>query len=309
MYGMYMNAYESKYTDNTLHIQKMVHTKKLGSSINIPSEDQQKDTDVNSPMSRTVQEYASVSVIHGLSYILSEGQSIKERMLWLIIVCSAVAFTIYQLPEFYREWQKHPVVTVLDTVSFPIEDIKFPAVTICPQGSSKDIMDAVLYKQLIEYILKEQENVSKGNGTNRQKREAPTEVSSDEIAEWVTNFIKDIYPGIKVKPTELTQLLTTNNPDNTLQNMAIFDPVSEEDCEVSADEIAALSATTFYDRHCPDEFEILDDEHCIHVLEQFTTYGEAEMYCDAKRYGSGRLLHLETQEKIGELHRYLAKGK
>ena len=43
-------------------------------------------------------------------------------------------------------------LTTLDTVALPIEQVDFPAVTICPQGSRKEIVDSVLFRQLKEYI-------------------------------------------------------------------------------------------------------------------------------------------------------------
>ena len=289
---------------------KMTNTTKIGvlDSTIKRREDHQKDIK-KSPIVQTLNEYASVSVIHGLSYIFSEGQSMKERILWLIIVCSALAFTVYQLPDFYLEWQEHPIITVLDTVALPIEDIKFPAVTICPQGSAKDIMDAVLYKQLKEYILKEQGNSSEVTGSNRKKREARSELSQDEIDQWVSNFFKDVYPGIRVKPTELIQLLTSDSPDKRIENVEIFSPETEKDCEESFNDAAADLIPSLSDKTCPDGFEMLDDEHCIHVSEQLTAHGEAEFYCNAKTYGSGRLLHLETLEKIQSFHKYMVKGE
>ena len=102
----------------------------------------------------TSREYASATTAHGIPYIAEDGRSLTERMLWVIVVSLAVTFTAFQMTTLYEQWQDDPVVTTLDTVALPIEEIEFPAVTICPQGSVNKIMETVLFQQLKDYITK-----------------------------------------------------------------------------------------------------------------------------------------------------------
>ena len=36
-----------------------------------------------------------------------------------------------------NDWRENPVLTTLDTIVAPIEDIQFPTVTVCPDESQK----------------------------------------------------------------------------------------------------------------------------------------------------------------------------
>ena len=255
-------------------------------------------TDVRKAIVKTLKEYASVSTIHGPSYIAGHEQSLLERILWLVVVCLALAFTTYQVPKMYHEWQENPVVTTLDTVALPIEDIEFPAVTICPQGSAKNILDAVLFKQLKEYILNKRNSSSKNDKIGRKKREAPRNITSDEIRNEIKLFLEEVYPGAKNKPTQLVQMMTSENPDKTLQSMGVMAHELEEDCDESAYDNVATTLNSQTNMECPDGFEALEDKSCIHKADISATYEGAKYYCETKTFGLGGLLRLETEGAI-----------
>ena len=54
--------------------------------------------------------------------------------------------------DIYVDWQANPTITVINTTSFPIKNVEFPAITICSQGLAKDIMENVLIKQFESYL-------------------------------------------------------------------------------------------------------------------------------------------------------------
>ena len=45
---------------------------------------------------------------------------------------------LYFFDIFFPVWYDSPTVTVLDTMTYPIEELTFPTVTICPQNSNPD---------------------------------------------------------------------------------------------------------------------------------------------------------------------------
>ena len=102
----------------------------------------------------TTKQYSSTTTIHGISYLAGEDVSGLERVLWATVVLFAMAFTTYQVITLYNDWQDQPVITTLDTVSLPIEEIEFPAVTICPQGTRREIIDSVLFRQLKAFCMR-----------------------------------------------------------------------------------------------------------------------------------------------------------
>ena len=176
-------------------------------------------------------------------------------------------------------------MTTLETVAEPIENIKFPAVTICPQGSRQEIIDAVLFRQLKEYI-------------NRDRRDTET-LTVDKMMEYVDEFLKDVYPGANGKPTQLVKLLSSDNPRLTIQNDAILG--LEEDCDPSTnnDIFESLSKALSNDT-CPEGFHMLDKLYCIRVGNNAMKYKDAVDYCHQE--GGAELLHIDSTHELTSLY-------
>ena len=109
------------------------------------------ETSLKKLILRTSNRYAEQTTVHGLWYVAKANHGL-EKFCWLAIVSVAVFFSVFQTCSLYTQWQNSPVITTLETIALPIKDIEFPAVTICPQGSLHQTADAVLFKQLKEYI-------------------------------------------------------------------------------------------------------------------------------------------------------------
>ena len=56
--------------------------------------------------------------------------------------------------QSYLDWQASPVLTTVNTTAYPVKMIEFPAVTICGQGMSDDIISAAMFKQFFEFFAK-----------------------------------------------------------------------------------------------------------------------------------------------------------
>ena len=242
----------------------------------------------------TSKQYSSATTIHGISYLSSDKIPVVERLLWFVVVILAIIFTTFQVCKLYKEWQDEPVITTLDTVALPIEEIEFPAVTICPQGSRQEIIDSVLFRQLREYIAE------KGNNA--------TSFTEEEMMEEVEAFLKDVYPGAKAKPTMITRLMTSDNPKVSAQNEAVLQLEEECDPSSNADIVKSLNKQLQNDS-CPEGFELAQRSmYCIHEGSTKMTYNEASQYCsdltDSKPF------YLESDENLSPLEEKLhVKGK
>ena len=104
-------------------------------------------------MVNTLKDYSSESSIHGVQYLGDRKHSNFGRAFWMITVCIALTCTLVQVFNIWYQWVDDPIVTTLSTISLPVEEIEFPAVTLCPQGSTEDIIDNVLYHQFQEWLL------------------------------------------------------------------------------------------------------------------------------------------------------------
>lgn len=67
------------------------------------------------------------------------------------------------------DWQADPIITAINTTSYPIANIEFPAITICSQGLAKDVMENVMMQQFKHYMVSR--NLIVGRDTNINQTE------------------------------------------------------------------------------------------------------------------------------------------
>lgn len=237
-------------------------------------------------LKETTRQFAKATTIHGCSYIFHERNCAVERLFWMVVVALALTLTTYQVVTLYDEWQDEPVITVLETVAEPIDNIKFPAVTICPQGSRQEIVDAVLFRQLKTYI--------------NSAKEGSETLTADSMMQYVDQFLRDVYPGANGKPTQLVKLLSSDNPRLSIQNDAILD--LEEDCDPSENiDIFENMNKALMNDTCPEGFNLMDNIYCIHVGDKPMSYSEAVQYCDQS--GGTEVLYIESEHELNALYK------
>ena len=255
--------------------------------------------------------YARATTIHGFAYISNENPSKSSRIFWMIVVVLAISFTTFQMSSLRSQWKNNPVVTTLDTIALPIEEIEFPAVTICPQGSVQDILDNVLFKQFMDYLSHKTKNT--GHDA-REKRFASKEagyassthdngtpqLDYDEMITELKNFLKDVYPGAKDVPTKLVSLLASDNPKQIVQNEAVLLPSDEKECnEESQIEALSMINKQLGNDSCPNGFTKVQDLGCVKMIEELMNYHEASDYC--ANLGDAKVLQLQSDNDIKTL--------
>ena len=268
--------------------------------LDMPKNNNTKKDSVRKGVVYTSKEYASVTTAHGFSYIADENYSGGDRILWVIIVLLAFGFTIFQMTTLYTDWQENPVITTLDTVALPIEDIEFPAITICPQGSLQDIWDSVLFNQLKSYIY----NKTLGVG-GRKKRTTNSKyrvrgLTYEEMMLEAEKFLNDNYPGINHNddnhpmPTSMLQLMRlmiSDDPERMLQNEVVLFPNETCNPECNMDILDNLNQQ-LRNQFCPEGFQVSETFECIHVKQQEMTYDEATEYCQS--LDNSNLLYMDS---------------
>ena len=98
-----------------------------------------------SKISKTAEDYASRSTVHGISYITDRTVPVPDRCLWLLICLGMAATAVFMATTSYQAWQDDPVITTLKTVAKPVAELGFPAVTICAAGQHMDTVERVLF--------------------------------------------------------------------------------------------------------------------------------------------------------------------
>ena len=71
-------------------------------------------------------------------------QTKSAKILWLGLVCLGFTGAGILIGKSYMEWQEKPIATTITT--YPIDDLQFPQVTICPPKDS----NTALYHDLVK---------------------------------------------------------------------------------------------------------------------------------------------------------------
>ena len=74
------------------------------------------------------------SSIHG-TYFWIGSNTTKAKVSWFIIVIMGIIMAIWIINNSFKAWREHPVVTSVMQKS--IEEIHFPAITICPMDDTR----------------------------------------------------------------------------------------------------------------------------------------------------------------------------
>jgi hypothetical protein len=103
-----------------------------------------------------VQEYSEYSTVAGILYIFMPQQTTAGKMFWVLVVVSMLALSTYWSVVLYFQWEGQTVITTVLTAALPVNQIKFPAVTICSQGFNYNTFMAslfLLYNDYAEYEI------------------------------------------------------------------------------------------------------------------------------------------------------------
>lgn len=100
-----------------------------------------------------VREYLVSSTLHGLRYIGTATLSVFERVFFGVSFFMVVVLAAYFISNVYQKWRETPVIIGLDPVSTNINEIPFPAVTICNMNQVKKSFAASLTTQKDKIIL------------------------------------------------------------------------------------------------------------------------------------------------------------
>ena len=263
----------------------------------------------------TLKDYSCESSIHGIQYLGNRKHSTCGRGFWVITVCIALICTLVQVSNIWYQWVDDPVVTTLSTISLPVEEIDFPAVTLCPQGSTEDIIDNVLYHQFQEWLLHRIDD----NGKETRKKRLVEEtnacechltdqgnVTVDILQCCFRLFLDETFYGVYPNnPTKMVTLLNTEDPDNAMEMKSVVLGGEEPICDES-DKLEVLNnMNEKLHRTCPQPFQKYNESFCIKNSDQEMSYNEAFSYC--KELGGADIFFLGSFEAHKTLDTIIGK--
>ena len=62
-------------------------------------------------------------------------------------------FGIAMIANAYKSWQDNPVMTTISTPALPVEDVEYPAITICGLGSINELQETAFKRQVYEFLI------------------------------------------------------------------------------------------------------------------------------------------------------------
>ena len=92
------------------------------------------------PLTKTIMEYCGATSIHGVSYIAEGSRLFFERVLWVVLITICASISLVLTKKIYDNWDQDPISTTVSTTEYGIENIEYPSITICAQGSVKNII-------------------------------------------------------------------------------------------------------------------------------------------------------------------------
>ena len=81
------------------------------------------------------EEYTKEGYILGLSYVTRQRPWF-ESLPWFILLLASIPLTGYFVVELIEDWRSNHVQITMKSMSYPIQKIPFPTLTLCPPGYS-----------------------------------------------------------------------------------------------------------------------------------------------------------------------------
>ena len=211
--------------------------------------------------------YGESATIHGFSYILNPNDKFSAKnVVWAIAVVLALFFAILTSHDIYVSWQSDPVLTTIENFAYPIQNIKFPAITICPQGADNSVLRSVLFKQFSEYLARKNLNLA--------------DLSMEEAKIESMKFLNETYPGAKKSPDNYVTLFRAQNLNSNIKTQTNINP--EDQVHQSCNE--TLNKTKRRKRNseseaCPAQTISDENGNCLYISSTTSTYSDALTYC------------------------------
>ena len=99
-------------------------------------------------------EYSKTSSVAGIRYVFSSVEPVLGNVIWFFVISIFSSLFVYTSVLSFNEWRNEPVLTTVATTGFPVKEISFPAVVICPNGGDYESLFAGLYKSMFDFVNK-----------------------------------------------------------------------------------------------------------------------------------------------------------
>ena len=78
--------------------------------------------------------YLQETTVHGFRYIV-DGRNLLEKLMWVLFIAAGFTFCGLIVYKALNDWDRNPVETTIDEVGVPVQELPFPAITVCDTKS------------------------------------------------------------------------------------------------------------------------------------------------------------------------------
>ena len=156
----------------------------------------------------TLSDFAENSTTHGIFYVFERDVHYWSRLVWLLTVLALFILAIVMIKSLYGHWRDNPITTTIEDPAVPIEEIEFPAITLCGIGTVTELATIAYIKQIREFLAAKGEDLSAFD-------EETTDTKQYEEA--FGDVIEEMYGDLGREPYFLAELLSTQRPNEFLK--------------------------------------------------------------------------------------------
>ncbi|XP_013189656.2 pickpocket protein 28 [Amyelois transitella] len=159
-----------------------------------------------------VREYLLTSTLHGLRYIGEKKLTWFERIFWLVAFGFSLVCAAFFILNVYAKWRLSPMIVSINPQNMPLEELPFPALTICNVNQAK--------KSVAERYLKSGDHVDKKLLQSLCVPQNDADIFEDEIAEsadW--DHTRSFLINVTQPCTEMIPLCKWNSEVKSCQDL------------------------------------------------------------------------------------------
>ena len=91
------------------------------------------------PFIAIVNEYLDNTTIHGFKYIVNNKVNFLEKIIWTLVIIAMCVTGIHLVINAFNDWDEKPVLTKIDSITYPLVNERFPSVTVCTNQIKRNI--------------------------------------------------------------------------------------------------------------------------------------------------------------------------
>ena len=103
-------------------------------------------------LSLSFKNFCSSTSLHCLAYLYNSKGWVWKTF-WLIVLLVTMTFCLYFIIANYLDFVSSTVVTTIDSTDIPLDEVYFPAITICSNNQVNLTLLLLAHEEKVKYLL------------------------------------------------------------------------------------------------------------------------------------------------------------